>query len=162
MAGIDILLIVLASLCLLIGFIGCAIPGIPGTPLCWVGLLLGSFVSKSSLSWTLLIITAIVVVAVEIINDFVPSIFTNKVGGSKAGARGATIGVFVGLLTGQWWGILAGPFLGAFVGEIIHDNANIKKALKSAVVSFLGFLTGTGLKLICAAVFIVLFVKSFF
>ena len=162
MASADILFIVLGAVCLLIGFIGCAVPGIPGTPLCWGGLLLGSFASKSSLTVTTLVITAVVVVAVEIINDFVPSIFTKKVGGSKAGARGATIGVFAGLLTGQWWGILAGPFLGAFIGELIHDNSNTKRALKSAGVSFLGFLTGTGLKLICAAALIIIFIHSFF
>ena len=163
MTALDIVFIVIASLLLLVGTIGCIIPGLPGTPLCWAGLVLGSFSKQSSLSWwPALIITAAVTVCVEILNNLVPGFFTKKAGGSKVGSWGATIGVFVGLFTGSPLGILAGPFVGALIGELIHDNSNFKKALKAAVSSFLGFLTGTGMRLIVSAIFVVIFVRSFF
>ena len=161
MTVFDIVLIIVTILCLIIGIIGCIVPGLPGTPLCWGGLLASSFVSTNSLTWVVLVITAVVAVATELITSFVPAYFTKQAKGSKAGQWGSTIGVFIGLLSGQWWGILLGPFLGAFVGELIHDNSDTKRAFKSAGISFLGFLTGIGLKLIVSAIFILICVHSY-
>ena len=162
MTAVDIVLIVVASLLLLVGLIGCIIPGLPGTPLAWGGLLCAYFCRASHISLTTVIVCAVVCLAAEIINNFVPSVFTKKAGGSKLGSWGATIGVFAGLLTGNPIGILLGPFVGALIGELMHDNSNFKKALKAACFSFLGFITGTGLRLIVSAIFVVIFVKSFF
>ena len=109
-----------------------------------------------------IIIFAVVCVAVEIVNNLVPSYFTKKSGGSKAGSWGSTIGVFAGMFTGQIVLIFLGPFIGAFIGEMLHDSTNIKKALNSACYSFLGFVTGTGLRLVAAAVIAITAVKSLF
>lgn len=163
MTAVDILFIALAALFLLVGIIGCIIPGLPGTPLCWAGLLVGFFAHQSSISWwPVLIITAIVTVIIEILNNFVPGVFTKKAGGSKVGAWGATIGVFVGIFTGSPLGILLGPFLGALIGELVRDNSHFGRALKAALYSFLGFLTGTGMRLVTSAIFAVIFIRSFF
>lgn len=162
MTGLDIGMIALSSVLMLVGLIGCVIPGVPGTPLCWFGLLAASFAPKSTLGWVVLVVTAVVTVIVEIVNNFVPSFFTNKAGGSKAGAIGSTVGVFVGLFTGNPLGILLGPFLGALVGELIHDHSDMGRALSSAGWAFLGFITGSGLRLIVSAIFTVIMVKSFF
>ncbi len=163
MGVLDIVLIVAASLLFLVGIIGCVIPGLPGTPLCWGGLLIGHFIhSKDPITVPVLIIAAVACVIVEIINDFVPSIFTKKSGGTKAGSIGSMLGVLAGVLTGQILLIFLGPFIGAFVGEFIHDASDIKRAFHSACYSFLGFLTGTGLKLIAAGSLLVTFIRSFF
>ncbi len=162
MTGADLVFTILGSICVILGFIGCIIPGIPGTPLCWGGLLLASFVSRSFLDWKWLLGAGILTIAVEVLDNFIPSIFTKHGGGTKAGSIGSTIGVFAGLLVGGVWGILLGPFVGAFVGEMIYDHSDIKRALHSAWNSFLGFLTGTGLRLITSAIFVFLFVRSFF
>lgn len=162
MTVVNIALIASAVLLFIIGITGCIIPGLPGTPLCWAGMLVSSFVSFSDLSWTCMIICAAACAAVEIINNLVPSYFTKKSGGTKAGSWGATIGVFAGMFTGQLLLIFAGPFIGAFIGEMIHDSTDIKKALHSACYSFLGFMTGTGLRLAAAAVIIVIAVRKLF
>lgn len=162
MTALDIAMIVTGSLCLIIGLIGCIIPGLPGTPLCWGALLASFFAPLSSTGWPVLVITGVITVAVEIINDFVPSFFTKHAGGSKAGSIGSIVGVFAGVITGQIWAIFLGPFIGAFIGEIIHDHTDKDRALKSALWAFLGFITGSGLKLITGAVFLILFIKSFF
>ena len=157
-----VFLIVLASLLILISLIGCVIPGVPGTPLAWAGILTAFFIERSSIGWTELIVTGAVTIAVEIINNFVPSLFTAKAGGSRAGSIGSTVGVFAGLLTGSPMGIILGPFLGALVGELIKDRSDIKRALRSACWAFLGFIVGSGLRLITCAVFAMIFIKSFF
>ena len=157
-----IILIVIASLLILVGLIGCIIPGLPGTPLCWGALLLAYFTGISSVTIPMLIVFGVITLAVEIINNFIPSMFTKKAGGSKAGSIGSTVGVFVGLFMGNIVTILLGPFVGAFIGELIHDGSNIKRALKSAFFSFLGFLSGSGIRLITSAVIAIFFVRSFF
>lgn len=164
MSGFDIFMIVLACLLILVGFVGCIMPGLPGTPLCWGALLCRHFMNGGDviISWKTLIITGVITIFVEILNNFVPAIFTKKAGGSKLGTWGATIGVIVGIITGQIWLIVFGSFIGAWIGEMLHDNSNGKRAIKSAGFSFLGFITGTGMRLIVSGIWISIFVKSFF
>jgi len=158
----DIILISIAAVLLIIALIGCIIPGIPGTPLAWAALLLAHFTDRSHITWVPIIIMGVITVAVEILNNFVPSMFTQKAGGSKAGSIGSTIGVFAGVFLGSIVTILLGPLVGAFIGELIHDRSGFKRALKSAVFSFLGFLSGSGLRLITSAVIVIIYIKSFF
>lgn len=161
LSGSDIFLLILAFIFVIIGIIGCIIPILPGTTLCWGGLLTGHFVDALNISWKLLIITGAITIAVEVATSFIPGYFTKKAGGSKAGSWGSTIGVFVGALTGNIVFIMIGPFLGALIGELIHDSSNFDRALKSAVNSFMGFLTSTGLRLILALTFLALLIKAF-
>ncbi|MCR5620331.1 MAG: DUF456 domain-containing protein [Treponema sp.] len=161
MVVLDIVLILAAALLFLVGIIGCVVPGLPGVPLCWGGLLVGHFIHcKEPVTFTVLIIAAIVCVIVTIVDFVVPSYFTKKSGGSKAGSTGSMLGVLAGVLTGQMLLIFIGPFIGALIGEIIHDASNMRKAFRSACYSFLGFITGTGLKLVTAGCLLVLFIRS--
>lgn len=161
MGVLDIALIAAAGILFIVGIIGCVIPGLPGIPLCWGGLLIGHFIhAKDQITITLLIVTAAVCVIVEVINTLVPSYFTKKSGGSKAGSIGSMLGVLAGVLTGQIALIFLGPFIGALIGEFLHEPGNLKRAFHSACYSFLGFITGTGLKLITAGILLVIFIKS--
>ena len=153
-------LIILAIILLVVGIIGCIVPGVPGTPLCWLSLLLIFFVNKNVYSVKFLVITLLVCILVELANNFIPAIFAEKFGGTKAGGRGAIAGVFVGLLTGNPLAIIAGPFIGAFVGEFLQNSDDVHAALKSALFSFLGFITGTGIRLIVSVIFATFFVKG--
>ncbi|NLK46370.1 MAG: DUF456 domain-containing protein [Treponema sp.] len=156
----DILLVAGAALLLFVGFLGTFVPIIPGAPLAWAGLLLAFFSNQCNISPTALIITAIVAIVVSVLDNFFPILATKKSGGSKAGTIGATLGLIVGLFLGPI-GIIAGPFAGAFIGELIHDNKNTDRAFKAAWGAFLGFLYGTGIKMIAVASFITIFVLSF-
>jgi len=155
MADMDILLFVVAGLLFFVGIVGCIAPGLPGTPLCWGGLLCASFTQACTISWPVLIVCAVLSAIVEIVNNIVPAIFTRKAGGSKEAAWGSIIGTFVGLL-GLGVGVFLGEFLGAFIGELVHDDKDVKHALTVAFWSFLGFITGVGLRLLLAFAFIVL------
>ena len=158
----DIAFIAIGVLMIIVGIIGCIVPGMPGTPLCWGALMLGYFVQWTKISIPALVIFGVLTVAVEVLNNFVPGIFTKKSGGSKAGSRGAMVGVMLGVFTGNIVGILLGPFLGALVGELIHDHSQLKTAFKSAWFSFLGFLTGSGLRLMVSCAIVIYYISSFF
>ena len=61
------------------------------------------------------------------------------------------IGLFVGLILPPI-GMILGSLLGALVGELVFAQMPPEKSVKSALGAFLGFMFGTGIKLICSAV----------
>ena len=156
----DIVLIVVSSILLIIGFVGTFVPVIPGAPLAWLGLLSAFFCSYCDISITALVITAICAVIVSVLDNFLPIVMTKKFGGSKAATTGSTIGLIAGFFIGPA-GIILGPFFGALIGELIHTKGNSQGVFKAAFGAFVGFLTGTGLKMICVLCFIWLFIRGF-
>ena len=153
----DLFFLIAGALLLILGFLGTFIPVLPGAPLAWLGLLLSYFSKYTNSSIAILVITAIIAIAVSVLDNIFPVLLTKKSGGSKAGTIGSTIGLVIGLFTGPW-GIILGPFIGAFVGEMIHDASDMKHVFKAALGSFKGFLLGTGMKMIAVAAFIWIFV----
>jgi len=142
----DIALAVLSAVFLLIGFLGAVLPVIPGPILSWVGILILHFTEYAEYSTTFLVVSAIIVIAITVLDYLIPIWGTKKFGGTKAGVTGSTVGLIVGLFLGPV-GIILGPFFGALIGELIANKDDFSKAIKSATGSFLGFLLGTGLKL---------------
>lgn len=145
-------LTVLAVILGLLGLVGCILPVIPGPPLSWAGLLLLYFKEGSQMSLTFLLVWLAITVAVTVLDYIVPSYFTKMSGGSKAAARGTLVGLFVGLIFFPPWGMIFGSFLGALLAEVLINGNEMKKSLKPALGSFLGFLFSTGLKLTCCGV----------
>ena len=132
----------------------------PGAPLAWVGLLLAYFSAYNEISILCLVITGAIAVAVSLFDNFLPVIMTNKIGGSRAATIGSTLGLIAGFFIGPV-GIILGPFIGALIGELIHSKGNFSNSVKSAWGAFLGFLLGTGIKMITVGFFIWIFVRSF-
>ena len=156
------LLIILAILLALIGIAGSIIPGLPGPPFSWAALLVLNFTTAADHNATYLIVTAAVAVVITLLDYVVPSLSTKRHGGSKAGVWGCNIGLVVSIIglpfgpTGLI-GVIFWPFVGALVGELLSGKQS-REAVRAAWGAFLGFLTGTGLKLaygIFAAFFIV-------
>jgi hypothetical protein len=52
----DIVLLILAFLCLIIGIIGCIVPGLPGTPIAYAGLWIAQATDHIDFSWQFLLI----------------------------------------------------------------------------------------------------------
>ncbi|NLE63227.1 MAG: DUF456 domain-containing protein [Bacteroidales bacterium] len=157
----DIFLIVIGIVLLIVGLIGSVAPVLPGPPIAYVSLLLLQFTSKQPFSLLFLILLAAVVIIVTILDYIIPTIRTKKFGGSSYGAWGCIIGTLAGLFMFPPIGIIIMPFVGAFIGEMIYDN-NFQKALRAAFGSFLGFLSGTLMKLVVCVVMIVAFVWGLF
>ena len=89
---------------------------------------------------------------------------TKTLGGTKAGTRGSTIGLILGLLITMVFpigfiAVLLGPFIGAYIGEK-NSGTDDRLAWRSAFGSFVGFLTGTFMKLVYASVCIYYIIKD--
>jgi uncharacterized protein YqgC (DUF456 family) len=151
----ETLIIVLAILAGVLGIAGSILPGLPGTPISWVGMLLlyvwGSGVNAAGnpMSLQTLIIWGVVVLIVSVVDYVVPMYFTKLTGGSKYAERGALIGLVAGIILTPI-GMIAGSFLGAFIAEVQWGKKTASEALLAALCSFLGFILGTGIKTIAS------------
>lgn len=154
----DIVLLVLAFFMMLIGLIGCIVPGLPGTPIAYVGLWIAQATEKINFSWQFLLIWGIVVVIISVLDYVVPAWGTKHYGGTKWGVWGSTIGVFVGLFFGAM-GVIFGPLVGAVIGELISGK-QLNDALKAGWGSFVGILFGTILKLIACGLMTVALIQA--
>ncbi|MCD6354998.1 MAG: DUF456 domain-containing protein [Prolixibacteraceae bacterium] len=154
----DYVLIALGVILLAGGILGCVLPVIPGPPLSYIGLLLLHFTERYSFSTKFLLIWAIITAIVYALDFIIPAWGTKKFGGSKRGVWGSIIGLIAGLFFFPPVGIILGPFIGAVVGELTVGKES-GAALKSGFGSFLGFLTGTLLKLITSGMMTWYFVK---
>ena len=153
----ETLIAIFAILLGTLAIIGSIAPALPGPPLGWVGLLIlyiwggGTNAAGETMSTTFLLIWLGIVIVVSLLDYVVPAYFTKLTGGSKYGSWGAIAGLFVGLIFPPV-GMILGSLLGAFVAELLFADKDAMTSLKSAFGAFMGFLFGTGLKLICSAV----------
>ncbi len=154
----DYLLLISGILLMILGIIGCLVPVLPGPPFSFLGIILLHLSRFGQFSSTILIILGSIAAVVTILDYVVPVWGTRKFGGTKYGARGATVGLIIGLFLGPA-GIIIGPLIGAFVGEMIFKD-DINYALKAGFGSLLGFLTGIGLKLAASFIMTFYFVKE--
>ena len=143
----ETLIIILENIAGIVGIAGSILPGLPGTPVSWVGLLLLYLWGPEEMALKTLIVWGVVVALVSVIDYFVPMYFTKLTGGSKYAERGALVGLLAGIILTPV-GMILGSFLGAFLFELYYARKGAAQALKAAIGSFLGFITGTGLKTI--------------
>lgn len=162
----EALIITFGIILLIIGYVSCVLPPLPGPPIAFLALILLHFTYKSAdLSNTLLIILGIISIAVTILDNFVTIWGTHKFGGTKAGVRGSVFGMLFGIFIltpfiGPF-SVIAGPFLGAVIGELISGQ-KIEIAFKSGLGSFIGFILGLGIKLIFTTYICFIFFKEIF
>jgi uncharacterized protein YqgC (DUF456 family) len=153
----DIVISILAIVAGIVGILGSILPGLPGTPISWVGLLLlyiwgnGTNAAGDPVTTKMLLVWGVVVAVVSVIDYFVPMYFTKLTGGSRHAERGAMVGLILGIIFTPV-GMILGSFLGAFLMELYYNDKGASQALKAAVGSFLGFITGTGLKTIVSVI----------
>ena len=149
----DLFISILAVVAGVAGIVGSIMPALPGPPLSWLGLHIlflwgnGTDSAGNPLALEGLLIWGAVVVAVTVIDYFVPMYFTKITGGSRFAEKGATVGLIAGIILTPV-GMILGSFLGAFLFELYYSRKGVEPALKAAFGSFLGFITGTGIKTI--------------
>ena len=157
----DYVLIGLGFLFIIGGILGGVLPVLPGPPLSYVGLLLLHFTSRYQFTSKFLVIWAIVTALVYAVDYIIPVMGTKRFGGSKWGIWGSVIGLVIGLFFFPPFGIIIGPFAGAVIGEL-STGKDSGSALKSGFGSFIGFLTGTIMKLISSGLMAWYFIKELF
>ena len=154
----DIFLLIIAALLILVGIIGCIVPGLPGVPLAYAGLWIAQATERIDFSWQMLLVWGIVTIVVSILDYVVPAWGTKQFGGTKYGVWGSTIGVFAGMFFGAL-GVIIGPLVGAVLGELIGGK-EVAEALRAGWGSFIGLLLGTILKLVCCGLMAVALIQA--
>jgi uncharacterized protein YqgC (DUF456 family) len=140
--------IMIGIILMIVGIAGNILPMLPGTPLCYIALLLQQFREPSPFSLTFLLVWGLVTLLVILIDYLVPIYGTRRWGGTRYGIWGCTLGLFAGFFFGPM-GVVLGPFVGAFIGEMIASKDS-KVAVRSAMGAFVGFLFGTTIKLVAS------------
>ena len=167
----DALWIILGIISLLIGIAGAIIPGIPGPAIAYLSLIFLQLTGKSPFEENFLVIMGLIMAGVTVLDYIVPVYGTKKFGGSKRGMWGSTIGlifgIFIlpatGIVLGPFglFGIILGPFLGAYIAETTGGKDS-NTAFRAAFGSFIGFLTGTFMKLVYVVVVAFYFFANLF
>lgn len=154
----DVILLIIGLILVIIGIIGCIVPGIPGPISGWAGLLVMMLSKVIPEDWYFIFITFLVALVISVLDYFIPAIGSKKFGGSKYGIYGAVIGLLIGIIAPIPGGILIVAFVGAFIGEYIR-NKHVSQAVKAAFGAFVGFLISTGMQLIVAIIFLILYIQ---
>ena len=147
-----IVLFLVSSILLVLSFVGCFIPILPGPFLAFIALLLLSVANQFSVpSIFILCAMGVLALAITLVDYFIPVISAKKFGLSKFGSRGALIGTFLGLLALPPFGAIIGTLFGAMIGQFIKER-NIKTAFHAGWSVFLGISISTGVKVAYSAV----------
>ena len=155
------LLWVLATLLIVIGFVGIVIPGLPGTVLIFAGLLLAAWADGFQRVGSVTLVVLGVLAAVSYAIDFIAA----AMGAQRLGAsRRAVVGAGLGTLGGLFFGIpglILGPFVGAVAGELTVDR-DVKRAGRAGLAAWIGFVVGMGVKIGLAVGMVAIFLVAFF
>jgi len=141
----ETMLLIVGILLLLVGMLGCVLPGIPGPPLSFIGLLLIEWKLQSS-SATFLIIFGVLTVIVTVLDYLIPIWGAKIYGATKYGIWGSIIGMLAGTFLTPI-GMMAGLLAGAIIGDM-YGGRNIQDAFKSGIGTFLGTIAGMSIKLL--------------
>ena len=163
----ELTIIIIGILLIITGFVGSIIPGIPGPPIAYLSLIILLLIDEprvqlSTNHYFVLTSIGIVTILLTVLDFYLPVWGTKKFGGTPSGTLGSTYGlvaaVILTILTSGFGVLLLiiGPFVGAYLGEKYAGNTD-EVALKSGIGSFLGFISGTFIKLILVLVITLFF-----
>jgi uncharacterized protein YqgC (DUF456 family) len=151
----------LATALVVTGLFGLVLPGLPGAPLIFLGLLLAAWAEGFQYAglWTIVTLAIIALLTYGI--DLWATMFgAKKFGASKRAVIGALIGAVAGLFLGLP-GVLFGPFIGAVIGEL-SARRDLQQATRSGVGATIGLVLGAALKLALALAMVGIFVIARF
>lgn len=147
------LLWLLAGLLVVAGVAGVVLPGLPGPPLVFAGLLVAAWIDGfTRVSWPTLVPLGLVTLGVSVLDYVAAAAGAQRVRASRLAIFGAALGTIVGLAFGLP-GLLLGPFLGAVAGEW-WTRRDLRRAGKVGLVTSLALLVASAAKL--ALVFVIL------
>jgi len=152
-------LIIIGIILIIVGLIGCFIPGLPGPPLSYAGLLLAHFSDSTPtiMTWALLVFGFFTALTL-LVDYLLPLWGTKKLGGSKYGIYGAIIGLVLGLFMAGF-GAIPGAFVGAVAGEMFAGQEPLQ-AIKSGAGIFIGVLMSSAMKFTLSAIITGIFIAN--
>ena len=153
----DVALMVIGAVCLLIGFVGCVVPVLPGVA-CAYAALWTLYPTPYAPTGEKLLVGGIVAVVAIVLDYVVPALGAKKFNCSKWGVFGCMVGTIVGIFFAPL-GLILGPFLGAVAGELVAGK-EASAALRGGFGALLGFIAGVLLKFVVCALFTWWFVQA--
>lgn len=161
---IDILIFVCGGLVLVVGYVGCVVPVLPGPPIAYIALLLRAIQTDGTPPLTIkaMIIFAVIAVAVTLFDNIVPIIGARRYGATIWGIVGCIVGMIIGLIFFPFFGLglIIGGILGAAGGELLRGQTR-EQAFKASLGTFLGTLLGVVAKIIVCSLFTFYFIYAF-
>lgn len=152
---------------MLVGVVGAVVPGIPGTSLILVAILIwGAVAGFNAVSIALAIATIVLLLSIGI--DLLATYWgAKRAGASYWGQVGAIIGLLLGFLGflpalpfgGPLLGLILGALLGAMVGEYLYRH-DIRLAAKAALGVVVGSLIGNVIQGILALGIVIVFLVT--
>jgi uncharacterized protein YqgC (DUF456 family) len=156
------ILIILGVIFILVGVIGCVIPGIAGPPFSFLALICLSTAKKwEPFSAMFLIVMGTLTLLVQVLDYLLPAIGAKKFGATKYAFWGTILGLLLGILIFPPFGMIICAFLGAIVGEIMAGKKSYE-AVRAGWGVFVGVMVGMLLKLILSGVMTFYFFKALF
>lgn len=153
----DLALFVVAALLVALGVAGLLLPGLPGAPLVFAGLVVAAWAEGFAYVgfWWLALLAALAALTYAV--DFAASALgAKKFGASPRAVVGAVLGGFAGLFFGPL-GLLLGPFAGALAAEYsLHRDW--ETAQRAGFGATLGLVLGGAAKIALVSVMIGIFV----
>ena len=108
-----------AIVLIVIGMFGTVLPGLPGTPLVFGGLLLAAWIDDFARVGPITLTVLGVLTFFSLIIDILGAMLgAKRVGASKQAIIGAALGTLFGLFAGII-GLVVGPLIGAVAGELM-------------------------------------------
>jgi uncharacterized protein YqgC (DUF456 family) len=148
-----IALYVVGGLLMLAGLAGLVLPGVPGAPLIFVGIVGIAWADGfQRIGPTGLVILGLIALTISIIDYTAGIIGARRFGASWWGLLGAFLGLLAGLPLGLP-GLIVGPIAGAIVLEYLKEP-DFKRAGKVGAGTLIGFVVGTAVKYALAFVLI--------
>lgn len=151
----EVILIILSFVLAVVGILGAIYPIIPGALVSYGSLVVFYFATNDKLSLTGLIIWGVVIIIISAVDAVMAPLITRRMGGSKRATSGSFVGVIVGSFFFPPFGMMVGAFLGALLGQWSESNKLEAAEVRIAIGSFLGFIVGTGLKLIISLMILI-------
>ena len=143
-----------------VGIAGVLLPGLPGTPLVFGGLLLAAWADGfQNVSVGTVLILAVLTVLAFCVDFISSSLGARSAGASREAVVGAALGTLVGIFFG-FAGIVLGPFIGAVIGEFLARR-NLAQAGRAGLAAWIGFILGSGVKLMLAFTMVGIFLLAY-
>ena len=160
--GTSILMWLLAVGLVGLGFAGLILPGLPGAPLVFVGLVVAAWAEDFAyVGGGTIAMLGVLAILTSAVDYLAGALGARRFGAGRLAVIGAAVGAVVGLLVGGLPGVLLGPFAGAVLGELA-TRRDLTAAGRAGVGAWLGLLVGTAVKFALACSMIGVFTLARF
>jgi uncharacterized protein YqgC (DUF456 family) len=151
--------IIIGAFLIILAFIGCILPALPGPPFAFLALLLLKFAEPTIFSSNFLYSMAGITVIVFGLDYVLPILGAKFYKASKQGIWFSVIGMLIGIFFFPPFGMIMGLLIGAIVGELISGKAKLE-AIKIGFVSFAFSLLAILIKIALVGVMAFYFLKA--